>query len=441
MKDKIIERIEKIGELWFLREPLLFAVYCTHKFTENQNLKVPFRTGKRVIEYSPEILSHLDNQTLDEFLKIEILRILLKHPYQRQPPFAKRKVLTQASNITINDVYNIKPFIKKYMNGLDYDLPSGLCFEEYYNLVFKILSNGTPHTNCGTSIVPSDIPGNPQDNDEELDHAKNTQEDFQDSNNSTEDADKSTETNTNSTAILDNSTDIDYQISALWEEDEDLCCDINNLIEVAETSNTWGNLPGNLKVLIKASLKIEMDYRKMLSIFRTSVISSKRRLTRMKPNRRFGFKMMGNRYELATNLLIAVDVSGSVTDYCLKEFFSIINRFFKYGVEKLDVIQFDNELKTDKPISFSKAKKVVKITGRGGTDFQAAADYYCFHPEYDGLIYFTDGYAPPPVFNTKRNINVLWILTGKKEYEQHKDWIKKLSRNKATYIPCHDYTN
>ena len=189
------------------------------------------------------------------------------------------------------------------------------------------------------------------------------------------------------------------------------------------------------KELIKASKTIAMDYRKMLSAFRTSILSSKRRLTRMRPNRRFGFAFMGSRYALATNLLVAVDVSGSVSSRSLMNFFSIINRFFKYGIEKLDVIQFDHELKTKDPLPFKKAKSEVKIVGRGGTSFQPAADYYCSHPEYDGLIYFTDGWAAVPEFNTKRIIDVLWIITNKGDYERHKDWIKKIAHNRATYIP------
>ena len=168
------------------------------------------------------------------------------------------------------------------------------------------------------------------------------------------------------------------QISELWEDNEEACCSINEFIEVATASNNWGTVAGKLQGLIKASLKVDMDYRKMLSLFKTSVISSKRRLTRMRPNRRSGFDAMGSRYELSTNLLIAVDVSGSVTDRSLQFFFSVINRLFKYGVEKLDVLQFDAQIQGEiEPLK--KARRTVKIMGRGGTSFQPAADYYCDH--------------------------------------------------------------
>ena len=386
------ERIKKITDYWFLTEPLIFAAYCTHELSQNENMKVPFRTGKKRIEFNPAIIDGYPNELIAEYLKIEVFRILLKHPYQRLPTFPNRKVLAYASNITIADCYKTEC---KLAGVNRWPLKEGLCFEEYYNKIFAILST-PPEENAdsGESIIPPE--------------------------------------NKNQTSLDAEEAE---QLSALWEEDEEVSCTINNLIEIAESSNTWGNISGNLQELIKASKTIAMDYRKMLSAFRTSILSSKRRLTRMRPNRRFGFSFMGSRYALATNLLIAVDVSGSVSSSSLMNFFSIINRFFKYGIEKLDVIQFDHELKTKDHLPFKKAKSEVKIVGRGGTSFQPAADYYCSHPEYDGLIYFTDGWAAVPEFNTKRIIDVLWIITNKGDYERHKDWIKKIAHNRATYIP------
>ena len=88
------ERIKKIAEDWFLREPLLFSVLCTHKTVTNDSLHIPFRTGKQRIEFSEPLLKKLSDRDLEEYLRIEIFRILLKHPYQRQPLFAIPAVLT-----------------------------------------------------------------------------------------------------------------------------------------------------------------------------------------------------------------------------------------------------------------------------------------------------------------------------------------------------------
>ena len=394
-----LDRIKKIGERWFLTEPLLFAVYCSHEFVENNSIDVPMRTGNMKVEFSPKILDKIADDVLAEYLKIEMFRILLKHPYQRQPSFAAKALLTMASNVTIADVYDVSREVKMQMSGTELKLPGGLCFEEYYNL---LLQNAAP--NSGKSG------GEPQQSDDKSEQGEDAQGNGgQGGESAGQDGESSgrngggSDGSSGGQGAGNSQEQRDSQISELWEENEEACCSINEFIEVATESNTWGSIPGKLQGLIKASLKVAMDYRKMLSLFKTSVISSRRRLTRMRPNRRFGFDAMGSRYELSTNLLIAVDVSGSVTDRSLQFFFSVINRLFKYGVEKLDVLQFDAQIQGEiEPLK--KARKTVKIMGRGGTSFQPAADYYCEHPEYDGLIYFTDGYAPPPKFNTKRPI-------------------------------------
>lgn len=443
-----LDRIKKIGERWFLTEPLLFAVYCSHEFVENSAIEVPMRTGNMKIEFSPKILDKIADDALAEYLKIEMFRILLKHPYQRQPPFAAKALLTMASNITIADVYDVSREVKKQMSGTEQRFPGGLCFEEYYNL---LLQSATP--NSGKSGGESQQSGDKSGQDG--DGSGNGNQEGGESGQQGGDGESGGSSGQNNrgssgqngggsggkgsgasgnSGAGNSQEHRDSQISELWEDNEEACCNINEFIEVATASNNWGTVAGKLQGLIKASLKVDMDYRKMLSLFKTSVISSKRRLTRMRPNRRSGFDAMGSRYELSTNLLIAVDVSGSVTDRSLQFFFSVINRLFKYGVEKLDVLQFDAQIQGEiEPLK--KARRTVKIMGRGGTSFQPAADYYCEHPEYDGLIYFTDGYAPPPVFNTKRPIDVLWVICSKQCYAENAEWIRKMKRNRVTFIP------
>ena len=442
-----LDRIKKIGERWFLTEPLLFAVYCSHEFVENNSIEVPMRTGNMKVEFAPKILDRIADDMLAEYMKIEMFRILLKHPYQRQPSFAAKALLTMASNITIADVYEVPPAVKKQMSGTEQKFPSGLCFEEYYNL---LLQNSTPNSGKSSGKPQKTDSGSgrgdksKQGEDAQGEGGQGGESSQQGNNDSGADSgegsqggDASSDSrgNDDGNGSKGNSQEQrDSQVSELWEDNEEACCKINEFIEVATASNNWGSVAGKLQGLIKASLKVDMDYRKMLSLFKTSVISSRRRLTRMRPNRRFGFDAMGSRYELSTNLLIAVDVSGSVTDRSLQFFFSVINRLFKYGVEKLDVLQFDAQIQGDiEPLK--KARKTVKIMGRGGTSFQPAADYYCDHPEYDGLIYFTDGYAPPPIFNTKRPIDVLWVICSRQCYAENSTWIRKIKRNRVTFIP------
>ena len=180
-----------------------------------------------------------------------------------------------------------------------------------------------------------------------------------------------------------------------------------------------------------ASIKIPMDYRRILSQFRASIISQRRKLTRMKSNRRYGFEFMGSQFEPKTHLLVAVDVSGSIGSDDLMHFFSIINRFFSYGVEVINVLAFDTEIKQE--FELKKASKKIRITGRGGTDFQCVVDYYEAHPEFQGMIIFTDGYANVPKITKAKQM--LWILTSKQEYDNAIQWIRDLRLSKATWIP------
>ena len=132
----------------------------------------------------------------------------------------------------------------------------------------------------------------------------------------------------------------------------------------------------------------------------------------MRPNRRYGFDAMGSQYAYSTRLLVAVDVSGSVPDEDIRKFLAVINRFFKQGIEQIDVIEFDSNITTDKPMQLKQATRSIRVTGRGGTNFQPAIDFYYEHEEYDGLVFLTDGYAATPTLpDDKRHKPLAWILT------------------------------
>lgn len=399
------ERIKKIIERWFLLEPLLFNIFCTHKLEKNIGLKVPFRSGKMRIEYSPLLLQKLSDNELEEYLKVEVFRIVLKHPYERVPQDANKVALGFASDVTIEQT---SQFTIPLHNYAELGLAKGLSYEEYYrDLMFRPIAQldygndeDKKHSDSNQLVSSKNQDCLNQQNDEE--------------NHSYSDQQKAAEN------------------VELWQED-DLAIEVINMqIIKAQESNEWGTISGNLQQIIEANLVVRMDYKKVLSSFRASILSQNRELTRTRPNRRYGFDFMGSHYKFTTKLLVAVDVSGSISDKELSKFFSIINRFFKYGIKDIDVIQFDFNI-TAPIMNLKKAKKSIKVTGRGGTSFQPPIDYYTAHKEYDGLIIFTDGYANTPNNSTHRRI--LWVLTNEKSYNNAISWIKTLANNKAMYIP------
>lgn len=383
------EAIGRVVDKWFLYEPLIFNVYCTHKLEENPEIKTPFRTGKRRIEYNPALLENRSDKEIEDALFAEVARILLKHPYQRVPQNPNLAALKTASDVTLRE--HCLQENEKLHDAAHYNFAPLLSYEEYYKKLYYICPNIPKggEQNKSSSLAPTLKDGETW----EYEAAANASE--------------------------------------LWEEDEEMADSVNQQILKAQQSNQWGSLSGSFKETVTASLKIPMDYRRILSQFRACIISQRRKLTRMKPSRRYDFDYMGSKFEPKTRLLVAVDVSGSIGSDDLQNFFSIINRFFSYGVESVHVIAFDSEIKQE--FDLKKAAKSVQVVGRGGTDFQCAVDYYESHSEYQGMIVFTDGYACVPKITKPKQ--TLWILTGKVQYECALEWIKKLPLSKATWIP------
>ena len=63
---------------------------------------------------------------------------------------------------------------------------------------------------------------------------------------------------------------------------------------IIENTRSWGSLAGAFAEKLKASAKARINWRNVLSGFRSSILSTKRKLTRMRPNRRTEFENMGS---------------------------------------------------------------------------------------------------------------------------------------------------
>lgn len=420
-----------IVEGWFLTEPLLFSAWCTHTLAENRKMHVPMRTGKMRIEYNPDILADWTKEAIKERLKFEVIRILLGHPYQRQPYKAKKATLGIASDVTIcSNYHNIQSI--QLPQGLRYD--RGLCFEEYYVIVQAYLDQLAQQCISPTYDMEGfvDDGGGGASDDEEC---KSQPDSHPDSDNEDKCVDKG--------ACDDPIKDLIKEAvdkAELWEEDQLAAEQVKEVVRRAQRSKQWGSVAGGLKDEIEATTIVRIDYRTILSRFRASVLCSQRRLTRMIPSRRYGFQYMGSKRDFETRLLVAIDVSGSVDDKQVDQALSIINRFFKYGVENVDVVLFDVGLHGE-VMSMKKAQKSIKIEGRGGTCFQEPIDYFLDN-HYDGLIMITDGYAPKPTLPDTFYGNILWMLYNDEYYRKNcqvlpaaHQWIAELPKNQCTILP------
>lgn len=381
------ERITTILERWFIQEPALFQVLCTHQLVPNTQMACPVRSGKRRVEYNPDYLREMTDQGLEEALRTEAVRILLKHPYERKPDGCSQQAISIGSNVVVGDNYKYNSF--KIDRPLDYGLPPGMTYEWYSRII--------------QSMLPQD--GNEGESD---------------------DGDKGQGAGKGGGDKLDDKfekgTEKNQDLSELWDEDDLTLALINGIIEGC---TSWGSLAGSFAEQLKASTKAKINWRNVFSGFRASILSSKRKLTRMKPNRRTGFENMGSIRRFDTKLLVAVDVSGSISSESLSYFFGVINGAFRYGFESIDVIQFDCGVRVVQ--SLKKVMRDVVAVGRGGTSFQEPVDYASDNG-YDGLLILTDGYAPEPVLPKNMRCKIIWVCQDKNCYEAHHHWMEKSGR-------------
>ena len=427
-KNDTEKRINKIIKDWFVTEALLFSAVTTHHTVLNDSLSVPLRTGNLCIEYSNTLTENLSEAELSDLLKIEVYRILLKHPYTRQPHKANPTALLLASDIVISKFFvpssKIEsagltflkslawkfstldyPLGKKwadteelkfFQRNLQIDRVTGqlktvddLTFEEWYKKIIFLIRE--------TSAGGGEAAGQG--------------------------------------ALFDYDLSAITESSELWKEDENAANQINDKIKKAEIEQGWGKTGGNLQRELQGEVDFSFDYRRALSHFRANIVSAERHLTRMKPSRRYGFKAMGSRYERKADILIAVDVSGSITDESFNRFYHAIkNFFFLKIIEKIDLIFFDVNLKKSEPVKFTSKLNLHEITGRGGTNFQVPLDYFLERrSKYDGMIIFTDGEGSAPKLDVSATI--LWILDSRLAYEKSRWWIEDLAGNYATFLP------
>lgn len=432
-------RLKSVIKNWFITEPLLFSVVSTHHLVLNDGLTLPMRSGRLCIEFSDLLCKDLSDAELSDFLKIEAYRILLKHPYARQPYKANPTALQLASDIIISKYFTPASGIESagivylksqawrfstldfplgkrwadtdelrfFQRNLQIDRASGLLktvddltFEQWYKWLLFLIRE--------TSAGGGEASG--------------------------------------AGALSDYDLSAITQSAELWQEDENAQNQINDKIKKAEIEEGWGETGGNLQRALAQDVDFSFDYRRALTKFRANIVSANRRLTRMKPSRRYGFSAMGSRYERKADILIAVDVSGSITEESFARFYQAIkNFFFLKIIENIDLIFFDVNLKNTSPVKFTKNLKLGEITGRGGTNFQPPIDYFLENrSRYSGMIIFTDGEGDVPKMTGSDglhraggagNSSILWILDSRLAFEKARWWIQTLPGNQATFLP------
>ena len=523
---KATTKITEIAERFYITEPLLFVAFCSHQLVINNTIKT-IRSGCRKIEYNEDFIERTSHKEVNEYLKLELIRLLLNHPYQRMKEL--KAMAYVSSQLCIGELYTFQiripkvedifpkndPYFKrqsmdfyysqfckegKHGDGLapsnaletnsnnqesngqnEMDFKSNNKQDDFQQKLDLIESNsdtlgdnsndqesnGQNEIDFNSNNEPDDFQEKPaiiennsnasETNSSDQESNGQNEMDFNLNNKSEDFQEKPPTIENNSSAVEDNSnsqedqlkkgsgsnsgnTTEDFQMgefalnkvmeqnAELWGEDIFFIEELNMKIMDCILYKSHGTISGNLIEVIKKQIEHKLDYKNILKSFRASLISSERVLTRMKPSRRYGFLNFGSKYSFSTHLLVAVDVSGSITKEEIELAFSIINRFFKYGIKTLEFFAFDTAIKGSKN-NIKKPSKEFEVEGRGSTNFQCVFDYVISKPKFDGIIIITDGYAPLPDIYSIHPQKILWLFNNKNNYE-------KLSNNFKVVGKC-----
>ena len=224
-------------------------------------------------------------------------------------------------------------------------------------------------------------------------------------------------------------TDINVLLgpTGLWGEDVIQNQRIESYVVEAIQQKSWGTTPHDIIQQIEIEYKKNYpDCKRILKYLNAKIKQTNRVLTRTKPSRRFGFSQMGSIYKpRPSKLLVFIDSSGSIAPKLLKKFLLTIKSIFSRTIKEIDMFFFDTELKSKEPIK-TKVNNMHKIDviGRGGTNFECIFEYIKKNQnKYDGILIFTDGYAPEVNLKYKLRTKLCWIIY---DNEGVQPWMKKI---------------
>lgn len=177
---------------------------------------------------------------------------------------------------------------------------------------------------------------------------------------------------------------------------------------VAEGEKALAQLPAALRLELgkePPGPSQEVHWRKLLRQFAQSSRSTYLKETIRRPSKRYG-TTPGIRLRRRQRLLVAVDTSGSVSKEEQAAFFEEI-RFLGHTGAEITLLEFDTDIQQ---VSKYKGRQPAFLLGGGGTNFLPVLEYANKSGPWDGLILFTDGFAPIP----RQGIRppVLWAITA-----------------------------
>jgi len=364
------------------------------RFDISSPTAINFKGAKYVIYFNPIIFLTLTIEQMESTIKHEILHILSMH-LVRAKEF-KGRYSTLAMNMAMDIVVN------QYLNNLP---PYATTLEKVnlnYSLKLKLYEPFEYYV-------------------EKLQIAIDLLEEDEDA--AEDDGNK------------DENIATDYSAEKthdLWEDSSDI--DEKTLKEFTEkfmNNAQKGTIPAYLEsmILLLKNSKGELPWNIYLRRIMGAIESSKKktitRRNRRQPDR---LDLRGELRSHKAKLIVAIDVSGSISDEEFKQAIKEILNIVKNYDHEITIIECDNEIRQEYKVKSVKDIKD-RVSIRGGTKFTPVFQY-ANSKKANLLVYFTDGKGEGQLEVKPRGYKVLWVISGNGDKLSLKDpygAVKKLS--------------
>lgn len=183
---------------------------------------------------------------------------------------------------------------------------------------------------------------------------------------------------------------------------------LKEILDKTAKETSAGNVPNAAVNMLNQLRKSTVSWKSKLRQFVAKANNVNKISTRKKRNRRYGTMFAGKKKKLDLDIAIAMDISGSVSNDEVTQFFAEIQKIYEEGA-KITIIEADCEVQ--KVYEYTDKIKPQR-NGSGGTAYQPAFDK-ASELGVDGVIYFGDMDA----FDTpeKPKYPVLWAIVGKSQ--------------------------
>jgi predicted metal-dependent peptidase len=186
------------------------------------------------------------------------------------------------------------------------------------------------------------------------------------------------------------------------------------LAGAAQQAMQAGKLGGAMARLVDHLLQPQLPWRMLLARYMTSIARDDYSYSRPS-SRREGDAIMPSLRSAQTDLVVALDTSGSIGDQEISEFVAEVNAIKGQMRARITVVACDAELAEDGPWEFEPWEEISlpdTLHGGGGTDFEPVFKWTESRDRQpDLLVYFTDAEGSFPKLEPQ--YPVVWLVKGK----------------------------